>query len=115
MVVIGQVLLYGSELATYRCLQYLLEEWGLPGSRITWVQPHPPVCFGNSVVQDKIDESVALSGVAVIQDYIIHRYYTDDSTTLTAVELTKDNYYITVDCKVMFKVTIKKSLTPFIS
>lgn len=115
MSVIGQILLYGSELATYRCLQYLLEEWGLPGSRITWVQPHPPVCFGNSVVQDKIDESVALSGITLIQDYIIHQYYTDDSTALTAVELTKDGYYITVECKVMFNITTRKSLTPFIS
>ena len=51
------MLVYGSSLAAYTAVEGLLNE-SVSADRIVMVQPHPPTCFNNSIVEDHVSKSL---------------------------------------------------------
>ena len=62
MFILGNVVVYGSSLSAYTCLQYLMEEVGLSGERISLVLPHPLLCFNNPEVEKQVQQTVTSAG-----------------------------------------------------
>lgn len=54
---IETVIVYGSGLAVYTAVEGLLKE-SVAADRIVMVQPHPPTCFNNSVVEDHVSKTL---------------------------------------------------------
>ena len=51
------MIVYGSSLAAYTVVEGLLNESVAP-DMIIMVQPHPPTCFNNSVVEDHVSKGL---------------------------------------------------------
>ena len=69
-IISGRVLVYGSSLSAYCCVQYLLEQVGLAGERITLVLPHTAACFNNPEVEKQVQKAIATSGEGLSIIYI---------------------------------------------
>jgi hypothetical protein len=57
------VLVYGCSLEAYTALHSLLDG-GVAPELITFVQPHPPTCFNNATVEQRVQRS--LEGVGIV-------------------------------------------------
>ena len=49
--------MYGSSLAAYTAVEGLLKE-SVAADRIVMVQPHPPTCFNDSIVEDHVSKTL---------------------------------------------------------
>lgn len=65
LTIIETVLVYGSSLAAYTAVEGLLNE-SVSGDRIVMVQPHPPTCFNNSIVEDHVSKALSNIGEGCI-------------------------------------------------
>lgn len=55
------MLVYGSSLAVYTAVEGLLNE-SVAADRIVMVQPHPPTCFNDTVVEDHVSKTLSNIG-----------------------------------------------------
>ena len=73
----------------------------VPGSQMTWIQPHPFTIMKDSIVNDKRQDGVDKSGMNVIHGYKIEKYESFDGelTGLMCVN-EKKGETISLDCRV---------------
>lgn len=83
-------------------INYLLQEVGVPRSKVTWVQPMAPSL--PSSVGDMVQEAVEEGGGVILRGYRLHRYNKDERGDLESIVL---SHYVNdlqrfaiVDCKV---------------
>lgn len=99
----GKVVVYGSSIVSLSLLAHLLDMMKVPGSQMTWIQPHPFTVMKDSIVNDKIQDGVDKSGMNVIHGYKIEKYESFDGelTGLMCVNEEKGET-ISLDCRVVF-------------
>ena len=66
--------MYGSSLAAYTAVEGLLNE-SVAADRIVMVQPHPPTCFNNSVVEDYVSKGLDTIGKMDIVKNAVNIFY----------------------------------------
>lgn len=96
----GDVVVYGSSLAAYSTTASLLSA-GLPPNRLTLALPHPPRCFNNTVVEEKVGGALQEFGVTVLTGVQVEGWSCEESGGVKGVELSgMGGENIILECKV---------------
>ena len=64
------ILVYGSSLEAHTAVQDLLTGGVAPGL-ITFIRPHPPTCFNNQIVEQRVQRSLEETGVVLLTDHTL--------------------------------------------
>ena len=94
------MVVYGSSLSAYSTANSLLLA-GLPPDRLTLALPHPPHCFNNPAVEEKVGVALQELGVTTLVGVQVEGWRCEDGEGVKEVELKGEGEEtFTLECKV---------------
>lgn len=106
----GSIVVYGSTIASLITIHHILDQWGIAGARVTWVQPDAVSLFPSSI-QITLEDVLKCARVKILQGYTFDRY-----ETITTDQEGKDNLvgavFIKQEYKEIDEITVHCNVSP---